>query len=264
MIRKNVYYSHARKATTSVVSQKDVECIEDPNLDSVEPNVRELAKDEDDKLILQKLADKHYSYAAAITFSVGCLLLILNMLIFIAIYYQRQVSSSSRIANSKRRILQVEPPTPQPPDLMQPTASVPSYYIATDCDIVDFNRFEKSLSKDLLMSSSASYRELNVATSTSTVATSVDNVKQLQQQATPPTPHHHHHHHSRYSEQKQKQQQQHHLQQQPDQPTEQVDEVVALPQRTGILLKHNSASNRDDGTLRPKKRVQIQTDVSIV
>lgn len=239
-----------------------MECIEDPSLDSAEPNVRELAKDEDDELILQKLADKHYSYAAAITLSVGCLLLILNMLIFIAIYYQRQVSSSSRLANSKRRILQIEPPTPQPPDLMQPTTSVPSYYIATDCDIVDFNRLEKSLSKDLLMSGSTSYRELNVSTSTG--PTSVDNIKQLQlhQQGTPPTPHHHHHHHSHYPEQHQ--QQQHHHQQQPDQPTQQVDEVVALPQRTGILLKHNSASNRDDGTLRPKKRVQIQTDVSIV
>lgn len=35
-----------------------VECVEE--VDEPEPNVRELAKDDDETLILQKLADRHY------------------------------------------------------------------------------------------------------------------------------------------------------------------------------------------------------------
>lgn len=60
MVRKNVYHlSNRRPSGTLIGSHKDiVECIEE--VDETEPNVRELAKDDDETLILQKLADKHY------------------------------------------------------------------------------------------------------------------------------------------------------------------------------------------------------------
>lgn len=51
-----------------------------------------LLDDEDDVELLHRLASKHYySYAAAlaITIGVGCLLLLLNMIIFAGIYYQK-------------------------------------------------------------------------------------------------------------------------------------------------------------------------------
>lgn len=66
VVRKNVYhYSSStnnngrRKSTVNLASHKDmVECVEE--VDEAEPNVRELAKDDDETLILQKLADRHY------------------------------------------------------------------------------------------------------------------------------------------------------------------------------------------------------------
>lgn len=64
VVRKNVYHYSSRsgtrrKSTVNLVSHKDiVECVEE--VDEPEPNVRELAKDDDEALILQKLADRHY------------------------------------------------------------------------------------------------------------------------------------------------------------------------------------------------------------
>lgn len=66
VVRKNVYhYSSStnnngrRKSTVNLASHKDmVECVEE--VEEAEPNVRELAKDDDETLILQKLADRHY------------------------------------------------------------------------------------------------------------------------------------------------------------------------------------------------------------
>ncbi|KAJ9588868.1 hypothetical protein L9F63_017841, partial [Diploptera punctata] len=69
------------------------ECI--PNATSEEDVMRrsdEEEEDEDEAGILQRLATRHYySYTAAlgVTVGVGCLLLVLNMLIFAGIYYQR-------------------------------------------------------------------------------------------------------------------------------------------------------------------------------
>ena len=51
-----------------------------------------LDDNEDDAELLQRLASRHYystTTALAITVGVGCILLILNMLIFAGIYYQR-------------------------------------------------------------------------------------------------------------------------------------------------------------------------------
>lgn len=65
VVRKNVYHygssssSGRRKSTVNLANHKDmVECVEE--VDEPEPNVRELAKDDDETLILQKLADRHY------------------------------------------------------------------------------------------------------------------------------------------------------------------------------------------------------------
>ncbi|CAH1098819.1 unnamed protein product [Psylliodes chrysocephalus] len=58
---------------------------------TVDPKIEEL--DEDSEEFLQRLATRHYySYTAAlgVTVGVGCLLLVLNMLIFAGIYYQRE------------------------------------------------------------------------------------------------------------------------------------------------------------------------------
>lgn len=125
------------------------------------------------------------------------------MLIFAAIYYQRQVSLTNA---TKRRYEQEQLQQNNPPDLMQPTTSIPSYYIA-DCDSLDLSRIEKCINKQ---------RELERNTMTYEKASS-ENV---------------------------------------------VPEQIEVPQRTGILLKHSDDGSRN--TLKPKKRVQIQTDVSIV
>lgn len=150
------------------------------------------------------MRNSHYSscsYAAGITLSVGCLLLILNVLIFAAIYYQRQVSST----NASKRLAAQQMQNPPPPDLMQPTTSIPSYYIA-DCDSLDLSRIEKCINKT---------RDIERSNC--------------------------------------------------DKPKTEVhqQEKIEVPQRTGILLKHGSDGD-GRGTLKPKKRVQIQTDVSIV
>lgn len=71
----------------------DTECIpsttteDDDDLDVI------IADEEEEEELLQKLTTRHYySYTAAlgVTVGVGCLLLMLNMLIFAGIYYQRE------------------------------------------------------------------------------------------------------------------------------------------------------------------------------
>lgn len=74
------------------VSPLGTECL--PNSTSEEDVLRrsDEENDEDEAGLLQRLATKHYySYTAALgaTIGVGCLLLVLNMLIFAGIYYQR-------------------------------------------------------------------------------------------------------------------------------------------------------------------------------
>lgn len=62
IVRKNVHHSDTRQGNRNFVRHSKevaVECVEEPVIDG-EPNVRELSKDEDDNLLLQKLADRHY------------------------------------------------------------------------------------------------------------------------------------------------------------------------------------------------------------
>jgi len=80
--------------------------------------------DEDEAGLLQRLATRHYySYTAAlgVTIGVGCLLLVLNMLIFAGIYYQRDrdrrrhsaPSGSSSSASSEGIPMSHQPQQPQ-------------------------------------------------------------------------------------------------------------------------------------------------------
>ncbi|XP_055705569.1 neuroligin-1-like isoform X1 [Phlebotomus papatasi] len=73
------------------------ECTPDPTLgEALQDTEDTTLSAEDEEELLQKLATRHYysSYTAAlgVTVGVGCLLLILNMLIFAGIYYQRDRS----------------------------------------------------------------------------------------------------------------------------------------------------------------------------
>ncbi|XP_065083960.1 neuroligin-1-like [Ochlerotatus camptorhynchus] len=74
------------------------ECTPDPTMGEVlqEGNVEGgILTEEEEEELLEKLANRHYySYTAAlgVTVGVGCLLLLLNMLIFAGIYYQRDRS----------------------------------------------------------------------------------------------------------------------------------------------------------------------------
>ncbi|XP_026677710.1 neuroligin-4, X-linked-like [Diaphorina citri] len=61
-------------------------------------------EDEDsEESLLEKIARKHYSYTTAlgVTVGIGCLLLILNIVIFTAIYYQRRRKKKSRERDGK-------------------------------------------------------------------------------------------------------------------------------------------------------------------
>ncbi|XP_063708725.1 neuroligin-1-like [Culicoides brevitarsis] len=241
VVRKNVYHygssnnlNGRRKPGVNLASHKAtiemVECVEE--VDEPEPNVRELAKDDDETLILQKLADRHYGYAAGITMSVGCLLLLLNMLIFAAIYYQKQVSSK------RRRNYPHHYTHSSPPDITQSTTDIPSYYISADCDSLDItNSIMNNDRGGIVQKMSA---PLSVASSSSTATAAAGTIMRQQQQAA----------------------------QQPEkQINEERFEEKEMPTRNppiGILMKHSSDSESSVKGNKPKKRVQIQTDVSIV
>ncbi|KAL3282643.1 hypothetical protein HHI36_005818 [Cryptolaemus montrouzieri] len=83
--------SHATSAGSNGVAS--TECLSSTTEDELE-NKLDLREDEidDSEEILQQLASRnYYSYTAAlgVTVGVGCLLLVLNMLIYAGIYYQR-------------------------------------------------------------------------------------------------------------------------------------------------------------------------------
>lgn len=77
---------HSIGAGTECVPNTTTE--DDENSDTISGEI----DDEEEGELLQRLATRHYySYTAAlgVTVGVGCLLLVLNMLIFAGIYYQR-------------------------------------------------------------------------------------------------------------------------------------------------------------------------------
>lgn len=158
--------------------------------------------------------------------SVGCLLLLLNMLIFAAIYYQKQVSSK------RRRNYPHHYTHSSPPDITQSTTDIPSYYISADCDSLDITN--RIMNNDRVA--------VEKISSSSSMATSSSATTIMRQQ------------------------QQHQEKQQQQQFSEERFEEKEMPTRTpiGILMKHGSDSESSVKGNKPKKRVQIQTDVSIV
>ncbi|XP_064213069.1 neuroligin-4, X-linked isoform X1 [Tribolium castaneum] len=86
---------HPASMTDShIANGEGTECVPNTTADDqlVDDDELNLSDDETGEELLQKLATRHYySYTAAlgVTVGVGCLLLLLNMLIFAGIYYQR-------------------------------------------------------------------------------------------------------------------------------------------------------------------------------
>ncbi|XP_058459148.1 neuroligin-4, X-linked-like [Malaya genurostris] len=111
------------------------ECTPDPTMGEVlqEGNTDGgLLSEEEEEELLEKLANRHYySYTAAlgVTVGVGCLLLLLNMLIFAGIYYQRdrsrrrksQTSSGSGSGSGSRNN-----GSPSPDEADIPLTTIPS------------------------------------------------------------------------------------------------------------------------------------------
>ncbi|CAH0556766.1 unnamed protein product [Brassicogethes aeneus] len=74
--------------------------------DLLEDDDLNLEEEEESEELLQRLATRHYySYTAAlgVTVGVGCLLLVLNMLIFAGIYYQRERDRRRQNSNRNSR-----------------------------------------------------------------------------------------------------------------------------------------------------------------
>ncbi|XP_031843630.1 neuroligin 5 [Nomia melanderi] len=79
--------------TTKISASSTTSCSTPSEEDAVTEDITPILDDsEDDAELLQRLASRHYystTTALAITVGVGCILLVLNMLIFAGIYYQR-------------------------------------------------------------------------------------------------------------------------------------------------------------------------------
>lgn len=98
----------ASMADPRLSASDSTECI--PNTTTEEDDAEDgdllIAGSEEDSELLQKLATRHYySYTTAlgVTVGVGCLLLVLNMLIFAGIYYQRDRERKRKQSNRSSR-----------------------------------------------------------------------------------------------------------------------------------------------------------------
>lgn len=80
-------------ATTKMSASSTTACSTSTGDDSITEDITPILDDsEDDAELLQRLDSRHYystTTALAITVGVGCFLLVLNMLLFAGIYYQR-------------------------------------------------------------------------------------------------------------------------------------------------------------------------------
>lgn len=84
---------------------ESTECVPNTTTDEDEDLDIIIANEEEEEELLQKLTTRHYySYTAAlgVTVGVGCLLLMLNMLIFAGIYYQRERDRKRTQSRSSR------------------------------------------------------------------------------------------------------------------------------------------------------------------
>ncbi|XP_049821837.1 neuroligin-1-like [Aethina tumida] len=112
-------------------------------------------EDEESDELLQRLATRHYySYTAAlgVTVGVGCLLLVLNMLIFAGIYYQRERDRRRQVSNRNSRTssspstetipMSQRPSTPGSSARQSPTNNIKEKYEFPPC----YNTLSRSLS----------------------------------------------------------------------------------------------------------------------
>lgn len=92
-VRDEWYTPLPLTGTTRTSSSSTTACSTSTGDDSLIEDITPILDDsEDDAELLQRLASRHYystTTALAITVGVGCILLVLNMLIFAGIYYQR-------------------------------------------------------------------------------------------------------------------------------------------------------------------------------
>lgn len=92
-VRDEWYTPLPLTGTTRTSSSSTTACSTSTGDDSIIEDITPILDDsEDDAELLQRLASRHYystTTALAITVGVGCILLVLNMLIFAGIYYQR-------------------------------------------------------------------------------------------------------------------------------------------------------------------------------
>lgn len=92
-VRDEWYTPLPLTGTTRTSSSSTTACTTSTGDDSLIEDITPILDDsEDDAELLQRLASRHYystTTALAITVGVGCILLVLNMLIFAGIYYQR-------------------------------------------------------------------------------------------------------------------------------------------------------------------------------
>ncbi|CAH0393511.1 unnamed protein product [Bemisia tabaci] len=98
-----------------------------------------IGQQEDEENLLRKLTSRHYSYTTAlgITVGVGCLLLLLNLVIFAGIYYQRKrrkrrrdcssesFNSIALTVSSKMTSYMSEPKSPTIPEPPPPPKQLP-------------------------------------------------------------------------------------------------------------------------------------------
>lgn len=88
-----------------LANAEGTECVPNTTTDQEDDLDIIIANDEEEEELLQKLTTRHYySYTAAlgVTVGVGCLLLMLNMLIFAGIYYQRERDRKRTQSHSSR------------------------------------------------------------------------------------------------------------------------------------------------------------------
>lgn len=115
-------------STTCTTSMTDVTTTE--NIGSI------LDDNEDDAELLQRLESRHYystTTALAITVGIGCILLILNMLIFAGIYYQRDRMQKKRAAmqctsNGQESLPMTTRQSMKQPDVQGPAQEPPPSY----------------------------------------------------------------------------------------------------------------------------------------
>lgn len=91
-VRDEWYTPLPLTGTTRTSASSTTACSTSTGDDSLDEITPILDDSEDDAELLQRLASRHYystTTALAITVGVGCILLVLNMLIFAGIYYQR-------------------------------------------------------------------------------------------------------------------------------------------------------------------------------